>query len=191
MSNRFFFSDPHWGHDNIRFIPVRKDVCGNMTAVEHDEFLIDNWNGVVTKRDTVYLLGDIGWDKKGYVMQAIIPRLTGNIVVVGGNHDTAEILQTAATSGKVNGVLTMAIEGYRCVITHIPIHPQEMYWDYNIHGHLHGNTVKKYAHTIDMGKPGMGEDDPRYINVCCEHTAYTPIPVEDVVLARRGRGTEL
>ncbi len=185
MSNRFIISDPHYGHDNIRFIPGRREICGNMTPVEHDEFLIDNWNGAVGKRDTVYLLGDLGWDKHGYVSHGVAPRLKGQIIVIGGNHDTAEILQAFATNGKVNGVITMSIAGYRCVLTHIPIHPQEMYWDYNIHGHLHGNTVKEFAHTKDMGK--IGPDDKRYINVCCEHMNFTPQPLEEVVLTRSGR----
>ena len=190
MSERYIISDPHFGHPNIRHIPVRKDTCGDMTMQEHDEFLVDNWNRVVGKRDTVYLLGDIGMDRPmGYVTRGIIPRLKGSIHVLGGNHDTAEILQPFF---KVHGVITMTIEGYRCILTHIPIHPQEMWWDYNIHGHLHGNTVKKDAWTKDMAKLNLPED-PRYICVCCEHMNYTPQLLESVVtgrgesLTRRGR----
>lgn len=189
MSNRFIISDPHFGTESIRFIPVRKDVCGNMTMVEHDNFLVDNWNGAVGKRDTVYLLGDLGRDTKGYVRAAIVPRLLGNIIVIGGNHDTAEIL--AAFTHKVNGVITMSIQGYRCVLTHIPIHPQEMFWDYNIHGHIHGNTVKDGALNKEMGKQTNRPDDKRYINVCCEHMNYTPQPLDEVVLARSGRSEAL
>lgn len=181
MSNRFIISDPHWGTDSIRFLPGRKEVCGNMTMVEHDDFLVDNWNGVIGKRDTVYLLGDVGRDMKGYVRLSIVPRLKGNIIIVGGNHDTAEILHQF--THKVNGVITMSLNGYRCILTHIPIHPQEMYWDYNIHGHLHSNTIKELAHTIQMGK--TGDADKRYINVCCEHMKYTPQPLESVVPERR------
>lgn len=184
MSNRFIISDPHWGWDGIQHIPVRKDTCGNMTMHEHDEFLVDNWNSVIGKRDIVYLLGDLGKDKHGYVTHGIAPRLKGQIIVIGGNHDNAEILHVFATDNKVNGVLILSIAGYRCVLTHIPIHPQEMYWDYNIHGHLHGNTVKEGAINKEMGKIGI--DDKRYINVCCEHMNYTPQPLDEVVLTRSG-----
>lgn len=182
MSNRFIISDPHWGHEGVRFIPPRKEVCGDMTMIEHDNFLVDNWNSVIGKRDTVYVGGDLGWDSHGYVTHGIFPRLKGNIIVIGGNHDTAELL--GAFTKKVNGVLILSVAGYKCVFTHIPIHPQEMYWDYNLHGHLHGNTVKEYAHTKEMGH--VGADDKRYINVCCEHMNYTPQPLEDVVLTRSG-----
>lgn len=183
MSNRFIISDPHWGWDGIQHIPVRKDTCGNMTMHEHDEFLVDNWNSVVGKRDIVYVGGDLGKDKHGYVTHGIFPRLKGTIIVIGGNHDTAEIL--SAFTKKVNGVLILKVAGFKCVFTHIPIHPQEMYWDYNIHGHLHGNIVKVGAIDKNMGKCDLPEDK-RYINVCCEHVNYTPRLLEDVVLARSG-----
>ena len=183
MSNRFVIADMHFGHAGILNVPGRKEVCGNMTIEQHDEWLVENWNEVVTKRDTVYLLGDVGMDQpQGYVTLGIIPRLKGTINVVGGNHDTPEILQHF---NKVNGVMVVKVEGYRCILTHIPIHPQEMYWDYNIHGHLHNNFIKKDATTKDMGKLNLPADD-RYICVSCEHTGYKPMPIEDAV-TRSGR----
>ena len=184
MTNRFVISDPHFNHAGILFIPGREKFR-HMTIEEHDQRLIENWNMVVGKRDVVYLLGDIGYDRpKGYVTAGIRPQLNGRIEVVGGNHDTAEILQCF---DKVHGVMVKQICGYKCVITHIPIHPQEMYWDYNIHGHLHSNVVKKWAETPDQGR-AQGEYDPRYISACCEHVNFTPIPIEDLVMIRaRGR----
>lgn len=175
MSQVFVISDPHFGCEGIRYIPGR-EMFRNMIMEEHDQAIVDNWNSVVTKRDKVLLLGDVGRDSNGYLRNFIVPQLTGTITIVGGNHDTAEAL---ALFGKVNGVLTKSVNGHRCVITHIPIHPQEMYWDYNIHGHLHSNVVRKHANDPQWSK--AGERDPRYINVCCEHMAFTPQPIEEVV----------
>lgn len=175
MSQRFVYSDPHFGHANIRFVPGNEQFR-EVTSEERDETIVENWNNVVHKRDVVYLLGDVGWDSHGYVSAGIIPRLNGRIEVVGGNHDTAEILQHF---DKVHGVLIKTIGNYQCVLTHIPIHPQEMWWDYNIHGHLHAGTVKKWATTKDMRK--QGPTDKRYINVCGEHMNFTPQLIEDVL----------
>jgi calcineurin-like phosphoesterase family protein len=148
-----------------------------MTIEEHDEALIDNWNKVVGKRDLVYHLGDVGMDRPaGYFGAGIYPRLNGRKYVIGGNHDTPEIL---AHFDKVNGCIRMDINGRNCMLTHIPIHPQEMWWEFNLHGHLHGGTVKKFAYDKDMR--ALGERDPRYINCCCEHLNYTPQLLEDVV----------
>ena len=176
MAQRYVYSDPHFGHSGIRYIPGNEQFRDG-TIEERDEKLIENWNSVVNKRDVVYLLGDIGWDKpQGYVTHGIIPRLAGRIEVLGGNHDTAEIL---TPFDKVHGVIVKTVNNAHCIFTHIPIHPQEMWWDYNLHGHLHTGTVKKYAHTKDMRD--MGERDPRYINVCGEHLGFTPQLLEDVV----------
>ena len=51
----------------------------------HDEHIIDQWNRVVNKRDTVYLLGDVTMEKQ--TNYDILDRLEGRINVVLGNHD--------------------------------------------------------------------------------------------------------
>jgi calcineurin-like phosphoesterase family protein len=178
VSKVYVIADPHWGHENVINVPVRRDM-GFKSGVEHDEHIIANWNRTVTKYDTVLLLGDIGFDRKGYVSQGIVPRLNGRIEVVAGNHDTAEI---CALFDKVHGVKIVK----RAILTHIPIHPQEMYWDINVHGHLHGNRVKKYANSPAAGSLGVpGETDPRYICVSCEHTNYTPVDLHILLETHR------
>ena len=169
MSNVYVMSDPHWGHEGVRKFSPRKERCEGMSMLDHDQWLIERWNAIVTKRDVVYLLGDIGKDKEGYVTYEIVPQLTGRIIVVGGNHDTPEIL---TNFDKVNGVIVKTVNKYHVVMTHIPIHPQEFYrWDYNMHGHLHGGVI--------IGKGD--QPDERYINVCCEHTNYQPIRLDSLV----------
>jgi len=181
MTTVFVLGDPHFCCPGVMHLPGRKPLYGHQTVEEHDEMMVENWQKAVGKRDIVYLLGDVGRDKKHYFTGAIRPRLTGRIEVVGGNHDTAEILQLF---DKVHGCLNKMVAGHRCILTHIPIHPQEMYWEYNIHGHIHENVVRKYANDPVASKDG--EADPRYINACCEHTAFTPQPIEELVNRRAG-----
>lgn len=177
MSLVYVAADPHWGHKNVRNFPPRDEWAEGMTMHQHDERLVYNWNSVVTKRDTVYLLGDVGMDKPmGYVTAGIIPRLLGMIHVVGGNHDTAEILQPFY---RVHGAVTKTVGNKKVVMTHIPIHPQEMRWDLNIHGHLHGNVVRKGATVYQHAN--AGEADPRYACVSMEHINYTPKLLSQVV----------
>ena len=180
MSTVYAIADTHFGHTNIINVPGRRDM-GFSDVYEHDEYLVQKWNETVTKRDKVYLMGDIGYDSKGYVAGAIVPRLRGQIEVVGGNHDTAEICDLFH---KVHGVVIFK----QAVLTHIPIHPQEMYWDINIHGHLHSNVVKKHANSPAMGALGVtGEKDPRYICVSCEHTGYAPVELLPLLEDHRDR----
>ena len=56
MSRVYIIADTHFGHANaIRFRPQFQ------TIEQHDEYIIRNWNMVVTKRDTVWVLGDFSF----------------------------------------------------------------------------------------------------------------------------------
>ena len=57
------------------------------TVAEMDEALIRNWNNVVTEADTVYLVGDVGYNG-GYVPLDALRRLKGHKHLIRGNHDT-------------------------------------------------------------------------------------------------------
>ena len=54
MSNVKFISDLHFSHTNLI-----KNLRGFDDIREHDNKIIDNWNKVVNKKDTVYIIGDI------------------------------------------------------------------------------------------------------------------------------------
>ena len=151
MSRVFFISDPHFGHKNLQ------DLRGKPSE-EIDDLIITNWNKTVSKRDTVYLLGDITMEKPKLI-QYYLSQLSGDIRVVGGNHDlknTSLVLQEMGIP--IMGCLEY--KGFIC--THIPIHPSELHGYYrgNIHGHIHNLS-------IDLGS--------EYFNVTCEHINYIPI----------------
>lgn len=82
MSNIFFVSDTHFGHDRIRGYSNRPfssvdDMNGKMIAA---------WNAVVKPNDIVWHLGDFAFmTYKEFT--SMIYRLNGNINVVLGNHD--------------------------------------------------------------------------------------------------------
>ena len=57
------------------------------TVEEMDETLIRNWNKTVSPDDTVYLVGDIGYNE-GQVPHQLLSRLTGHKHLIRGNHDT-------------------------------------------------------------------------------------------------------
>ena len=56
----FICSDPHFGHENMinRHRKQFKDV------LEHNEAIVSNWNKVVSKRDKIYILGDITMESR-------------------------------------------------------------------------------------------------------------------------------
>lgn len=79
---RWFSSDLHLGHDNIRKYCERpfKDVD------EMNQAIIDRWNEVVSEDDEVYVLGDVALGK---IMDTLplVTLLKGHKFLVPGNHD--------------------------------------------------------------------------------------------------------
>lgn len=162
MSKVFFAADPHFGHKNMA------SYRGFQDEFYHDEHIVSQWNKVVSKRDVVYLLGDITMENKRY---EILSRLNGVINVVLGNHDmknhVPELLKY------VNSVCgCFSYKGY--LITHIPVHPMEFEYRVkgNIHGHIHSKIVKKGY---------MNVPDNRYKCVSMEQINYTPIEFNKLI----------
>ena len=68
----YFTSDLHFGHSNIIKLCNRPFA----TVEEMDRALMEGWNKKVKKCDTVYIIGDIIWDKKlveYYIMNHCLP----------------------------------------------------------------------------------------------------------------------
>lgn len=161
MSKIFIISDLHLSHTNMA---IKR---GFSTAEEHDDHIIEKWNSVVTKKDTVWILGDITMEKTS--PYHLLDKLKGIKNVVLGNHDMPqhvpkmlEHVNKVCSTFKKKGV----------IFTHIPIHTQEIgRFSKNIHGHLHENKVMR---TEEF-------PDDRYINVSCECVDFTPIELNTLI----------
>ena len=78
----FFTSDLHLGHQNIITYTNRP-----FSSVEEmNEGLINNWNGVVSNDDDVYILGDLCMGKINETLP-LVELLKGNKKLIPGNHD--------------------------------------------------------------------------------------------------------
>lgn len=153
-----FISDLHFGHENLA-----TNLRGFSSSIEHDEYIIDRWNSTVcNKKDITYILGDITMANSRFYY--LLNRLNGIKHVILGNHDRRQdvpkLLEYVDT---VSGMVNYKKE---FILTHCPIHPSELEfrYKYNIHGHVHANTLK----------------DSRYINVCCEAVEYKPKTIEEL-----------
>lgn len=54
---------------------------------EMDEYMVNQWNSVVSKEDMVYVAGNFAWDPES--AEDVITRLNGTIVVMKGKWDKA------------------------------------------------------------------------------------------------------
>lgn len=164
----YFTSDLHFGHEKLC-----RGLRG-MSAEESDKLIIENWNKIITKHDTVYVLGDITMEKHKNI-EEYIKQLKGDIVIIGGNHDKRKCCKEYQRLG-IQVLGCMEYKGFIC--SHIPLHPDCVAeCRGNIHGHIHlKGDIEGYG-PYEPPKPLEG----RYYNVCCELHDYKPVPFEEIV----------
>lgn len=155
MSKVHFISDLHLGHASI--CNFSGELRGNSKTVEeHDNYIIESWNSVVTKQDLVYVLGDVCLHKNSL---AKIWKLKGSKHLILGNHDEFSLNEYLKYFNKVHGFMKYKGSAW---LSHAPIHPGSLRNKFNIHGHVHQNSV----------------DDLRYINVSVEALNGKPVSWE-------------
>lgn len=179
--NRFLIADPHFFHYNIvlhchRFPWIysnpsydsgkpRHFKYNNPYAVnlkKHDEDLIDNWNGMVSKGDIVEVMGDFAFkDHNKYLMA-----LNGKKNLYKGNHDKAsqEVYRNFTEVHEMGA--RKRIEGYDVTFSHYA----HRTWASSCHNALHA-----YGHS--HGRL------PEFNNMLCcdvgvDVWGYTAVPWE-------------
>ena len=154
MSKVYAISDLHIGHEKVA------NLRGFRTNDQHTNHMISQWNSIITKRDVVYILGDIALHKKYY---PILNKLKGIKKVILGNHDDPkDVPELLKYVSSVAGMFKYKNN----ILTHAPIHPDEMNrhgYDRNVHGHTHDRSI----------------DDHRYLNVCFEKSHGMPVELKE------------
>lgn len=155
MSTVWFFGDAHLGHANIykhRDFPTNED---------HHALIKENYHKVVTKRDTVYFMGDTAFTFEA--LEEVRTWTAEKKILIVGNHDLERGIKMEHLVEAYDEVY--AFKRYREFwLSHAPIHPSELRGKVNIHGHVHAETIK----------------DARYFNTSLENIEYTPINIEEV-----------
>ena len=155
MSAVYFLSDLHLAHKNIC-----KFREGFASVEEHNALIKENYHKRVTKRDTVYFLGDVAFDKESL---ADVKTWAGaKKILICGNHDldhhTMKDLVEAYDE-------VYSLKKYKEFwLSHAPIHPDELRGKVNIHGHTHYHNIA----------------DDRYVNVSMEQINYSPIELHEI-----------
>lgn len=166
--NIFFTSDTHFGHANI----IKYCNRPFNSVEEMDERLIDNWNSVVNKNDTIYHLGDVSFNFKKFVN--IVSRLNGNKILIRGNHD--EYMKPIHENyfDRVFSYKEIKFNQRKIVLFHYPISDWngKFHGSVHLHGHTHGNQI---SHGTDIGVIENRID----IGVDCFN--YTPVNIEEIM----------
>lgn len=153
MATVWFFGDAHLGHNNIA---KHRNFVSNEW---HDAMIKDNYHSVVTKRDTVYFMGDTAFTFDA--LDELATWTAERKILIVGNHDLERGINMRHLVEVYDEVY--AFKRYKEFwLSHAPIHPDELRGKVNLHGHVHADTI----------------DDKRYFNTSLENIDYTPINIE-------------
>ncbi len=177
MSHVYFIGDLHFGHEGITKFRTQFP-----SEAVHRRYIMGCWEGIIRKRDVVYVMGDAAFTQDGLDS---ISTLDGRKILIRGNHDLLSTESYLAVFEEIYGVL--AYKG--TWLTHVPIHPSELYGRTNIHGHCHRGGPTDIVPSPDGTRGHTTGTRATYFNVCAEHlpTPYVPIRMDDIRRIVEGR----
>jgi calcineurin-like phosphoesterase family protein len=164
MANKVWFTaDTHFGHQRTLELSKRPFK----TVEEMDNAIIENWNSIVAKNDTVYHLGDFG-DYK------VREKLNGNIYLVLGNYERSDLDKGMVT-------LDDLLDLFKSVYKQIDIAKINNQYYQMVHEPTHrvNDKFKLFGH---IHKLQMVKRNALNVGVDCHN--FTPISIETVEFYR-------
>jgi calcineurin-like phosphoesterase family protein len=173
----FFTADLHLNHFNIM------KYCGRPfhALKQMNNALVENWNKVISKDDTVYLLGDFCFEGKKSEVLKWKAKLNGHIILVRGNHDHK--ITRKAFKPDCHDELEMQIGIFKCVLAHRPLYPEY----YNIPERDRTAQVErelqyeKYDFVISGHVHNLRLWTGKSLNVGVDMHNFTPLSYDDVL----------
>ena len=172
----YFIADLHFGHNNII------KLCNRpfSSVDEMDEAFVSAWNAKVKKKaDTVYIVGDLVWEKADPLKY--IRRLNGHKVLITGNHDKKWLTKNDYSEYFDQIVPYLEIKSNNVDITlcHYPM----LEWKnsrklgskklgYLIHGHIHNRYCDDYKTLFMM---------PHALNAGVDINGFAPVSFEELI----------
>lgn len=154
-------ADWHFNHNNI--LGFERSDCGTIYA--HNKRIMDEYNAIVSDKDTVYVLGDVGFGAPK-LLADIIQQMHGHKILIFGNHDKFTNKQAIAMGFEqaLTGPMyypSTKMPG-RIILSHEPAKEAfDNHYAINVHGHLHNADL----------------DLPNFYNVNVARTKYKPVPM--------------
>ncbi|MBQ9934356.1 MAG: metallophosphoesterase family protein [Lachnospiraceae bacterium] len=172
-----FTSDLHLGHQHI--LSIREQFS---TIEEHDEFLIQSWNNKITKKDEVYILGDVSYRISN--ISHYLDRMKGRKHLIIGNHDSYwmkhmkndELFKYFET---IDHLKVIKFDKKNLTLCHYPMlewsgsrYP-ESGTSFLIHGHIHNS---KHNNTYEYIKQNL----PHAFNAGVDINNFAPVTFEEL-----------
>ena len=186
MERIFFTSDTHFCHRRI--IEMCQRPFENVEQME--DVLVDNWNQVVRRHDTVYHLGDFCLGSKTD-WKRILNRLHGKIHLIVGNHDWNHLCpEVECLFEEVTVQKLLRRDDVNIYLNHYPF----LYYS----GSSRGDVWQCFGH-VHSGRGSCGNADverlkfllPTQYDVGVDNNEYAPVEICDlrqIIRKQMGRG---
>jgi calcineurin-like phosphoesterase family protein len=162
----YFTSDLHMGHEAV----IRMQNRPFVNADDMNRVLIENYNSVVHKDDTVYLLGDVCFRIGVEKANELIASLKGKKYLIRGNHDKK---YDESLFEDIRDFMTISVNGLHISLMHYPMlsWPRSHYGSIMLHGHIHSDM----SYNISNREAGIKRYD-----VGVDANDYMPVSIKQI-----------
>lgn len=177
MTNTFFTSDTHFGHDKDFLFGPR----GFDNWFEHGEAIVERWNSVVKPDDEVWHLGDVMLSKHNEE-QALkwVNSLNGKIHLIIGNHDSDSRLdiykKECPNIVSYDFAQRMKADGITFFLSHFPMYTIN---DGHKEDKLYSSVISLHGHTHQ--KETFIEGVNNIYHVGLDSHRLTPVHMDEII----------
>lgn len=163
------WSDLHFFHTNI----IKYCSRPFATTLVMNDVLIKNCLSCVGADDILLIGGDITMSNIAGT-NALLRAIPCYKINVLGNHDTHKRQRLNLAVDETVACLELTYRDRSIFVSHYPVSESVLSpGQFNLHGHIHNNGLP----------PALG-DGSRHINMCIEHTEYSPVLMATLLSAK-------
>lgn len=178
---RHFIADLHLDHEGVL------EMSGRLfrNIYEHDQCMIAQVNRYVSPNDTLYVLGDVGWNSIDAYMDQILCK---NIHLIWGNHDKNSFGKKFKTYQDVLEIkIGQKPNQHKLFMSHYA----HAYWPSSHHGafHIYGHTHRQREATLDAAFPGRRSIDvgvDNALHILGEYRPFNEVELIEMLGSRPG-----
>ncbi|MGN1308081.1 MAG: metallophosphoesterase family protein [Faecousia sp.] len=175
MSQVFYTSDLHLGHENILWLGYGRPF---KSIQDHDEELICRWNEKVGPEDHVCVLGDFSY-RSAVAVHQYLEQMEGHKHLIVGNHDSKWMKNEKALAhfeSVDESLNALDLDGRHLFLTHIPQIPKRVPHAVMVYGHIHADKPEAvWPYLRDLGERGLA------LNASVDINNYEPVTFEELV----------
>lgn len=167
----FVTGDTHFGDE--RLIQYSRKGWNFKNVEEMDDYVIKQWNSVVSDEDIVIHLGDVvGATKNPDKSWAKVKQLNGRKMLLKGNYDLDYDKNTYYANG-FSGLTEKRFQVGKYIFSHEPM-ADVPFGMINIHAHVHVGNLQE---VLDLSK--------RHMNMIGEKYDFKPVDITKLIKRRK------